>query len=295
MDRRTATLVGLTAVVMWSTLALFTAATGRVPPFLLNALCFGLSGAVGLAIVRMRTGSLAVLAQPWPVWLLGVGGLFGYHFFYFTALKTAPPVEAGLICYLWPLLIVLFSGLLPGERLRPHHVAGGLLGLAGAALIVTRGGGLDFSSGHALGYGAALAAALIWATYSVASRRFPGAPSDAVFGFCLATAVLSAACHLLLEESVWPATGIEWLAVALLGLFPVGLAFFVWDVGVKRGDIQVLGTASYAAPLLSTLLLVAFGFSEFTWQVGAACLLISGGGLLAAKDMLIRRPAPTPA
>lgn len=285
-DRRTATLVGLTAVVMWSTLAVFTAASGRVPPFLMNALCFGLSGVLGLAVVGARTGSLAVLRQPWPVWLLGVGGLFGYHFFYFTALKAAPPVEAGLICYLWPLLIVVLSALLPGERLRPHHVAGCLLGLVGAVLIVTRGGGVGFSVAAAPGYLAALVAAVIWATYSVMSRRFSDVSSDAVFGFCLATAALSAVCHVVFEETVWPAGAGEWLAVAALGLLPVGLAFFVWDIGVKRGDIQVLGAASYAAPLLSTLFLIAFGFSDFTWAVGVACLLISGGGLLAAKDML---------
>jgi len=289
MDRRTATLVGLTAVVMWSTLAVFTAASGRVPPFLMNALCFGLSGVLGLAVVGARAGSLAVLRQRWPVWLLGVGGLFGYHFFYFTALKAAPPVEAGLICYLWPLLIVLLSGFLPGERLRLHHVAGCLLGLAGAALIVTRGGGVGFSAEYALGYAAALVAAFIWATYSVVSRRVAAVPSDAVFGFCLVTAVLSVACHFAFEETVWPQGTGEWLAVVALGLLPVGLAFFVWDIGVKRGDIQVLGAASYAAPLLSTLFLIAFGFSDFTWSVGVACLLISGGGLLAAKDLLRRR------
>ena len=293
MDRRTATLVGLTAVVMWSTLAVFTAASGPVPPFLMNALCFGLSGILGLAVVGVRSGGLAVLRQPWPVWLLGVGGLFGYHFFYFTALKAAPPVEAGLICYLWPLLIVALSALLPGERLRLHHVVGCLLGLAGAALIVTRGGGVGFSLEPAPGYLAALVAAFIWAGYSVLSRRFSDVSSDAVFGFCLATAALSALCHLLFEETVWPADATEWLAVLALGLLPVGLAFFTWDIGMKRGDIQVLGAASYAAPLLSTLFLIAFGFSAFTFAVGAACLLISGGGLIAAKDMLRRRGGAT--
>jgi drug/metabolite transporter (DMT)-like permease len=230
-----------------------------------------------------------VLRQPAIVWLVGIGGLFGYHFFYFTALKAAPPVDAGLICYLWPLLIVLLSGLLPGEKLRWHHVVGALAGLAGAALIVTKGGAVAFEPRYALGYGAAFVAAFVWAIYSLASRRLPKVPSDAVVGFCLATAALSVACHLALEETIWPAGAGEWTAVVLLGLFPVGLAFFVWDIGVKRGDIQVLGAASYAAPLLSTLLLVAFGHGTFTWVVALACLLISGGGLIAAKDMIFRK------
>jgi drug/metabolite transporter (DMT)-like permease len=291
MDRRRYTLVGLAAVAMWSTLALLTAGSGAVPPFLMNALCFGISGVVGLAILVVRDRSIAVLRQPAIVWVVGIGGLFGYHFFYFTALKAAPPVDAGLICYLWPLLIVLLSGLLPGERLRWHHVVGALAGLAGAALIVTKGGAVAFEPQYALGYGAAFVAAFVWAIYSLASRRLPKVRSDAVVGFCLATAALSVACHLALEETVWPAGAGEWAAVVLLGLFPVGLAFFVWDIGVKRGDIQVLGAASYAAPLMSTLLLVAFGHGAFTWVVAVACVLISGGGLIAAKDMLFRKAA----
>src|SRR5690606_23351142 len=130
----------------------------------------------------------------------GVAGLFGYHFFYFTALRNAPPVEAGLIAYLWPLLIVLFSALLPGERLRPHHLLGGALGLIGAALIVTGGGAVACRAEHAFGYAMALACALTWSSYSVLSRRFAAVPSDVVTGFCLATAALSAVCHLALEE-----------------------------------------------------------------------------------------------
>lgn len=291
MDRRRFTLVGLAAVAMWSTLGLLTAGSGAVPPFLMNALCFGISGLVGLAILVVRDRSIAVLRQPAIVWLVGIGGLFGYHFFYFTALKAAPPVDAGLICYLWPLLIVLLSGLLPGEKLKWHHVVGALAGLAGAALIVTKGGQVAFAPQYALGYGAAFVAAFVWAIYSLASRRLPKVPSDAVVGFCLATAALSVACHLALEETIWPAGAGEWAAVGLLGLFPVGLAFFVWDIGVKRGDIQVLGAASYAAPLLSTLLLVAFGHGAFTWVVALACVLISGGGLIAAKDMLFHKAA----
>ncbi len=290
MTRSAATLVGLTAIMMWATLATLTAASGAVPPFLLNALCFTASGLVGLVAVRVRTGSLAVLRQPWPVWLLGVLGLFGYHFLYFTAVKTAPPADASLICYLWPLLIVIFSGFLPGETLKAHHIVGALAGLVGAGLIVTRGGtALSLSPAYAFGYGVAVVAAITWALYSVLSRRFAGVPSATVAGFCLATGVLSALCHLAFETTVWPSGPVEWGAVALLAALPIGLAFFTWDVGMKHGDIQVLGAAAYAAPLLSTLLLIAVGISQASWVLLIACALISGGGLVAAKDMLLRR------
>ncbi len=288
--RLKATMIGLTAVLMWATLGLFGAGSGAVPPFLLNALCFGLSGT--LAIVWLvYTGRLRLLRQPLKVWIFGTVGLFGFHFFYFTAIRNAPPVDANLINYMWPLLIVLFSALLPGEQLRLHHVVGTLLGLSGAALLITGGAGLSFEGGSALGYGAAIASCLFWSSYSVLSRRLGDVPTEAVAGFCLMTAVLSALCHVVLEETRWPADSLQWLSVIGLGLFPVGLAFFTWDIGVKRGDIQVLGAAAYSAPLLSTLLLIAFGFGAFTLSVAFACVAITVGALVAAKDMIFARRA----
>lgn len=291
LSRRTATLVGFCAVLLWALLALFTAASGTMPPFQLTAISFGIGGLAGMALWTVRPRAMQALRQPWQVWLLGVGGLFGYHFFYFTSLRNAPPVEAGLINYFWPLLIVLFSALLPGERLRPHHIGGALLALVGAALIVTGGSGFTFRSEYAFGYGAATLGALTWSSYSVLSRRFAHVSSDAITGFCLATAVLAGICHLLLETTVWPNDAWQWAAIVGLGLGPVGLAFYVWDVGVKHGDIQVLGAAAYAAPLLSTAILVATGYAAYSHAILLACLLITAGAVLAARDMLFRRRA----
>lgn len=291
LSRSAATLVGFTAVLLWSLLAFFTAASGAMPAFQLTAITFAIGG---LSLLVIRPGAISAMRQPLPVWLLGVGGLFGYHFCYFFALRNAPPVEAGLINYLWPLLIVVFSALLPGERLKWQHMAGCALALAGAVLVVTRGQGFGFDPQYALGYAAALVAAFAWSGYSVLSRRFAEVSSDAIAGFCLATAVLAALCHLLLEQTVWPANAWQWAAVVGLGLGPVGLAFYVWDIGVKRGDIQVLGAASYSAPLLSTLILILTGYAEYSHAILIACLLITAGAIVAAKDLLFRRK-PSPA
>ncbi|MDR3495150.1 MAG: EamA family transporter [Ancalomicrobiaceae bacterium] len=287
-NRRSATLIGLTAVGMWSLLGLMAAATGRVPPFLLNGLAFGLSGLGAIAALAFQ-GQMGQLRQDLKVWLIGVGGLFGFHFFYFTSLKTAPPVEANLINYTWPLLIVVFSGLLPGERLKPHHILGAALGLIGAALIVTKGRSLSIAPEHMLGYGAAIVSALIWSSYSIASRRMAAVPTGAVAGFCLATSALSFLCHVCLETTVWPETPTAWAAVAGLGALPLGAAFFVWDHGVKHGDIQVLGAASYLSPLMSTLFLILAGFGRFEWVIAAAAALITLGAVVASKDMIFRR------
>lgn len=283
-----ATLIGSTAILMWSLLALFTAASGKMPPFQLSAICFLIGSVPGLVVLALKPERLALLKQPAKVWITGIAGLFGYHFLYFTALRNAPAVEAGLIAYLWPLLIVVGSALLPGERLRWYHVAGAFAGLMGTIMIVARNG-VAFDDAYLMGYGAALLCAFTWSGYSLLTRRFEAVSTDVVTGFCLATSLLSFLCHLGLETTVWPATTFEWLAVAGLGLLPVGAAFYAWDFGVKNGNIQLLGVASYAAPVLSTLILILFGFAEPSWRIAAACLFVTGGAVLAAKDMIVRK------
>jgi drug/metabolite transporter (DMT)-like permease len=286
MSPRAATLIGLTAILMWSLLAVLTVATGTVPPFQLLAMTFAIGA---LASFIVRPSAIRALKQPPVPWLVGVGGLFGYHALYFLALRLAPPAEAGLINYLWPLLIVVLSSLLPGERLRLHHVAGALTGLIGTAMLLSGSFSATLTPAALAGFAAAFVAAFIWAGYSVMSRRLAAVPTDAVAGFCLATAVLACLIHLLIETTQWPQDGLAWMAVLALGIGPVGAAFFAWDIGMKRGDIRVLGAASYATPLLSTGFLIAAGYARPSPAIMLVALLIAGGGLLAAKDMLFRR------
>jgi drug/metabolite transporter (DMT)-like permease len=288
MTRSRATLVGFTAVLLWSLLALLTVGTVPVPPLQLNAMCFAIGGLVGLVWVVTTGGGAALRAVPLRVYAFGTAGLFGYHLLYFSALRLAPAAEASLIAYLWPLLIVLLSGLLPGEQLHRAHVFGALLAFAGAALLVLAR--LSAPEAGALpGYGLAFLCAVTWAVYSVGSRRFGTIPTASVAVFCLATAAFSGLAHLALEETVWPTGTYGWTSLALLGAGPVGLAFYVWDVGVKHGDIQILGVASYAAPLLSTLVLVAAGKAPASTRLAIAAMLITAGAALAAWASAGRR------
>lgn len=284
-----ATLAGFAAVVMWALLALLTDLTGRVPPFQLAGMAFTIGTFVGLAFQWYGGRRFDPRLIPAPALALGIAGLFGYHFFYFSALRNAPAVDASLIAYLWPLFIVLGSALLPGESLRWNHVAGAAAGLAGAALIVTGGKGLSFEARHGFGYAMAGLCALTWSSYSLISRRFAGVPTSAVTVYCAAAAVLSFVSHAVLEQTHWPENPGQWLAVLGLGLMPVGAAFYVWDYGVKHGNIQVIGASSYGAPLLSTLILAATGSARLTPAIGVACLLITGGAVLAAKDFISGR------
>jgi drug/metabolite transporter (DMT)-like permease len=289
MTPRAATLLGLTAILMWSLLAVLTVASGSVPAFQLAAMTFAVGAMVGFLTWIGRRDATRALRQSPLAWMVGVGGLFGYHALYFLALRFAPPAEAGLLNYLWPLLIVLFSSLLPGERLALHHIVGALLGFAGTViLLLGSSSSSEFGAGRGPGLLAALVAAFVWAAYSVMSRKLKSVPTDAVAGFCLGTAVLAAIVHGVVEVTVWPDTIGQWLAIAALGVGPVGAAFYAWDIGMKRGDIRVLGAASYATPLLSTAFLILAGFARPSANLAIAAVLIAGGGLIAARDMMKR-------
>lgn len=147
---------------------------------------------------------------------------------FLQAMTLAPAVEVSLIAYLWPLFIVLFSSLLPGESLKTRRMIGAFMAFLGCWLLIGRNGG-GFSADNLDGYLVAFACALIWSSYSVLSRLVKSVPTDAVGWFCGVTAVLAWVCHFLWEQTVWPASWIQWVGVIGLGLGPVGIAFFTWD------------------------------------------------------------------
>jgi drug/metabolite transporter (DMT)-like permease len=293
MTRTRATLIGFTAILLWSLLALLTAWSGTMPPFQMTAITFAIGAFTGLIYFRSQGRWPHIPNGQSKAVLLGITGLFLYHFLYFTALRNAPAVEASLIAYLWPLLIVVGSALMPGEKMRFHHVFGALLGLGGAALILIARNGAVSGGGSLLGYGAAIGCAFTWAAYSLSSRRFAEVPTDAVVLYCAATSILSLACHFAFEVSVWPDTVFQWAAIVALGIGPLGIGFFTWDIGCKNGDIQILGASSYAAPLLSTLVLIVAGVTAPTWIIFGACLLITLGAVIAAKDMIFKKAKQT--
>lgn len=283
--RRRAMAAGLIAIGLWGMLAALSVLAGPIPPFQMVAMTFTVGATIGIVRALMRgVGWAGLVGWPGKVWLLGVGGLFGYHALYFAALQLAPPAEANLVNYLWPLLIVLLSAPLAGEKLGWPHLLGAFLGFAGVALLAF-GRGLHFAGDHMLGYALALGCALTWSLYSVLSRRFGETPTDAIAAFCAASAVLSLVCHLAFERTVWPATPTAWLAVLALGCGPAGTAFYFWDHAVKRGDIRALGALSYATPILSTAILIACGLAEPTSTLLIAALLVTVGAVLASREL----------
>jgi drug/metabolite transporter (DMT)-like permease len=277
-----ATWSALGALALWSSLAAFSIRLRHVPPFFLVGATLLIGGLAGVRRIELRKTRPIVL-------LLGLYGLFAYHLCLFLALRLAPPVEANLLNYLWPLLIVLLSPLfVAGARLRPRHLAGALLGFGGAALLVT-GGKAQFLSSGTAGYAFAVAAAFIWSTYSLWTKRLGNFPTSTVATFCLASGALSLACHALFEARYVPSLGDFGYLVAI-GLGPMGTAFYLWDHALKTGDPRVIGTLAYLTPLFSTLLIVAFGEGRLgALTILAMAMIVSGAVLGAMASDAVQR------
>lgn len=272
--------LALGAVALWSLLALLAVRLAGVPPFLLLGLALGGAGLLALPAWRAWRVGAATL-------MLGVYGLFGFHLLLFLALRRAPAVEANLVNYLWPLLIVVLAPLLlPGVRLTLRHVAAVSLGLVGAGLLVT-GGRWTLSTAYWEGYALAAGSAFVWATYSLLTRRVAPFPTAAVGLFCLVSGALALAFHAVLEPRYTPSLA-QWGMIGLLAVGPMGAAFFLWDAAMKRGDPRTIGALAYLTPLGSTLCLLAAGVGTLTPIVGVAALLIVGGAALGAARA--RRP-----
>lgn len=293
--RGRATLAGIAAILMWATLALLSTLAGPIPPFQLTAICLAIGALVGLVAVAASAEGFAVFRRLTPAALaLGVYGLLGFHAAYFSALRHAPVVDVSVITYTWPLMVVLLSFLLPGTASGGGVVLpllGAVLGFGGAALVpIANAGGLSLT-GSVLGYGLAVTAALVWATYSVGSRVVGSAPATVLTLPCAISALGAGLIHLATETTVWPSTAMESFAVATLGLGPLGAAFFVWDIAMKRGDIRLVGVLSYATPLLSTGLLIAAGLGQASPLLWVAVSLVVAGATLAGLASTGRQSA----
>lgn len=276
-------LLALAAIALWGTLAALGVELAHVPPFLLTGLGLLAGSLIALPLSRWRLQAWKV---PLPTLLVGIYGLFGFHWLLFLALRNAPAVEANLINYLWPLgMVVLAPLFLPGVRLHGRHVIAALLGFAGAAIAILGRGGEASSAGSGFqsGYLLALASAFVWASYSLLTRRVPAFPTAAVGSFALVSGLLSLACHALLEPATALSAG-DIALIALLGLGPLGGAFFLWDAAIKCGDPRRIGLLAFITPLLSTALLLLSTGQALRWNIALAAALVVGAAVWGSRS-----------
>lgn len=288
-SQTTANLLALCAIALWALLAWLGISLAHVPPFLLTGVGLLVGSLIALPL-SFKNGRLDLSSwkMPWSSLLLGVYGLFGFHFLLFIALRHAPPVQANLVNYLWPLGMVVMAPLfLLGVKLTLTHVLAACIGFAGACIAILGARASDAaSSGLAWGYLPALGSAFIWASYSLLTKRLAlqgqSFATAAIGLFGLVSGLLSLVCHVLLEPRV-SLSGQDVMLLVALGIGPLGAAFYLWDAALKRGDARHIGILSYITPLASTALLLVVTGQRFSWSIGLAAALIVGAAVLGTR------------
>jgi len=268
------------AIVLWASLAALATSLSNIPPFLLTGIGLVIGSLISLPLSGFKLTAWKVPAKTLTV---GVYGLFGYHLMLFIALQTAPAVEANLVNYLWPLLIVVLAPLFTRSlKLGARNIIAAIAGFTGAAIAISSAGAGAGPLGFEIGYLFAFAAAVIWATYSLLTTKLPTFPTSAIGLFGLVSGLLAIAAHFVLEEPAVISAS-DWVLLVILGLGPLGGAFYFWDAALKIGDPRRIGLLAFLTPLLSTTLLLVVSGRALSWQLLLATVLIIGGALLGSK------------
>ena len=270
-------LAALGAVVLWGSLAALGVSLSHLPPFLLTGIGLLIGSLVSLPLSKFKLNDLKVSKKALAV---GVLGLFGYHAALFAGLQNAPSVQANLVNYLWPLLIVVLAPLfIKGTKLSSRQVVAALVGFTGAALAILSGS--ELVSGFAIGYVFAFVAAIIWATYSLLSKRV-AFRTAAVGTFGFVSGLMAIAAHLLFEPQTQLALA-DWPLLVLLGLGPLGLSFYLWDYALKTGNPQRIGLIAFLTPLISTALLLLVTGIPLSPLLALAAVMIIAAALFGSR------------
>jgi drug/metabolite transporter (DMT)-like permease len=267
----------LGAIVCWATLAAaLYRSLGALAPQQVLAYGMGVAGIALLAWDWMRG------FPPWRTFpgvrslALGLYGIFGYHALLVGAFALAPPVQANVLNYTWPLWIIVLGGAGTGQPLTLRPALGGIVGLAGTVVALEPWRGAP-PGGAApwIGYALALGAGFCWGSFTVLLRHTPGA--GRALGWWCAQAAGVAALWMVAGNVPFRIGGESLLAVAYVGLLPLGAAFALWEVAARRCALRTLGLLSYLTPPLSTVLLgwVA-GRSASGWAWTGLGLVVGG-------------------
>jgi drug/metabolite transporter (DMT)-like permease len=266
-------LAALAAVLLWGSLASLAISLDTVPPLLMTGIGLVAGSTIALPISGFKIRRLIPKKR---VLMVGVYGLLGYHFALFAGLQNAPSVQANLVNYLWPILVVLLAPLfIKGTKLTYMHWIAGVLGFSGAALAILSG--TELVGGFAVGYLYAGIAALIFSSYSLISKGLADSPTAAVGGYSFVAGVLAIISHFTFETAA-TIEPIQWLWLVLMGLGPLGGSFYLWDYALKHAPAQRVGTIAFFTPLISTVLLLTVTDQRMTPTLGLSAALI----LLAA-------------
>jgi drug/metabolite transporter (DMT)-like permease len=266
-------------LLLWSFSAVCAAVLKTLPSFQVLTITF-FCGFLYCAIRIMLTKKWRELKQPWYVWAIGILGIGGQQILYIFSFKYAPPIQADLIIYTWPIMVVLLLQFIKKLKNFRRALLSTFLGFCGVVLLFLSDPSDigEINSGVLLGYGMAFMCAVFWSLYTVLSKNFK-CPSEIVGFYGLYSAVICGILHFSLEETVMPSF-VEWIVLAVMGVCITGLSYYLWDKGIKKGNFQLLSILSYTNPILSITWLAVFGLGEVHLiTLVSACMIMIGAFL----------------
>lgn len=288
-----ATGIGFMALVLWACGALLVVSIGNLPPFEIQTFIFSLSFLVSFLKISYKRSWHQLTEVPKCMWFIGVLGIFFANLFFVSAFQYAPPEKVDLINYLWPVMVILFSPLLPNEILKKHQLCGALLAFLGVTVLLTNGKGFSgFELSHWKGYLLSFLNAFFWTIFILFNRKYKSIPNEMIGLYCGIGALLAFTAHCLFETFVLPSLE-QLLYLCILGIFCQGMGYLFWDHGIKKGYYKLLCTLSYIAPILSMSLLVLFKFTETSQYLILSTLLVTLGGLIAIPRALCAKRSST--
>lgn len=273
-SRLSGVLAGAFTVGLWGSLPVLRGLS-ELPPMLVATIAMTSATAVAAALAYWRPAD-AAHGQEGDVaqWLCGVGGLVGALYFYFLALESGDPAAVTLITYTWPLGFMLVCDRLAGRGLRIATLFGGVIAFAGVApLLMQNPGGLGMTP---VAYLAGLASGASWIVFSVYLREAGPLSLADYRGLFLRAALVALPLHLVFENAPGAPHFSDWMAAALIGLGPYGLAFMAWGYAPRQGPATLLGVMTYLVPVVSATLLVALG-----WTAPSVELVLAAAGVCA--------------
>ena len=258
------TLIGYLGLLLWSTSGVVATYVVNLPTFEVLSIAFSTSFFVSTINIVIKRRWF-ILKQRTMLWIIGTIGIFGSESLYIAAVKYAPTSHIDLIYYTWPMMLIMLSRIILKEKIRKSYLIAGSLSFFSIYLLIlkTKSNELGYINQYMFGYILALTDAFFSSIYVLGQRYFKETPTELIGVFCGIGMLCSLFCHFQFEPTVIPNFN-EWLLILYMGFSTQGIAYFLWDYGVKRGNYLLLSMLSYANAFISMLWLVLFGITEFS-------------------------------
>lgn len=283
-SERAATACGLVAILLWSTAAgLIRSVSELFGPLGGAALIYTL----GAVLLVLLLGRPRIRATSWFYLIAGSALFVAYEVCLSLALGYASnrnqAIELGVVNYLWPCLTVLLAILMNGQKARWQIVPGTALALFGILWVVS-GNGLSVATiianvnSNPLSYSLAVGCAITFALYCNVTRRYAGGQNLVMLFFTLTACVLWLK-YAASSEVLPPFTLGNSLQLVAAGVAMAG-GYALWNLGILRGNLTLLATASYSAPVLSSAFAAVWLGAHLTAQFWQGAVLVTVGSLV---------------